>query len=516
MLPTGDIEWPPPALRGEIERVKFLAAEYGGDLDTLMPNSSAVAARRRWWQPGKLPMSGGGTLGWGDTMPLHVPIAADLARTSADLLFSELPGIELATDLGTVASDRLGVLVDALDLESRLPEAAELCAALSGIYWRVSWDTSSSNDPIVSWVQPDNAMPEWSWGNLTAVTFVRKLPGLSPDDKITWRHLERHSMLGGMAVIEHGLYATSEPDNLGRRVPLTEHPETAPLAASLSSEDMIILERCPVMTAGYVPNMRPNRKDRGSPLGRPDIEQLDDLLRAVDITWSSWLRDLRLGRARIIVPREYLTPGAPGQGAEFEESREVYSPLSMMPPGGASAQTGITVSQFAVRTAEHSATLTALVQQIVSDAGYSMRTFGLAGGTSAGAAVTATQIDSEDDLSARTRRKKVRYWAPGLRRLLAAVLSVDGTVLRNGALAAVTPDQVSVTFENEGQPSAQVVAQTANLLSQAKAASTETLVRMVHPDWAPEQVAEEVARIMGEQGVPAMDPATLGAAGSGL
>ena len=38
-------------------------------------------------------------------------------------------------------------------------------------------------------------------------------------------------------------------------------------------------------------------------------------------------------------------------------------------------------------------------------------------------------------------------------------------------------------------------AQTANLLAAASAASTDTLVRMIHPEWEDEQVDEEVAKI---------------------
>lgn len=43
---------------------------------------------------------------------------------------------------------------------------------------------------------------------------------------------------------------------------------------------------------------------------------------------------------------------------------------------------------------------------------------------------------------------------------------------------------------------------TANTLKQAMAASTQERVRMIHPDWTPEEIAAEVKRILDE-GVPA-------------
>lgn len=520
MLPTGDMDWPPRDLRSEITRVSDLDAWYGGKLDRLLPNSANVQqSGSRWWPLGKLPRTPGAASGWSDTFPIHIPVAADLARTSADLLFSKLPSLTVSTDSGApddMATGRLAEIVDEIDLEARLLESAELCAALSGIYWRVIFDTTRPSAPRVSWIHSDSVWSEWSWGELSAATVVRRLP--SPrDDRRIWRHLERHSvqLVEGRptAVVEHGLYVSTDDGRLGVRVPLTGHPDVAEIAESLTDDDRIEMPGVPMMTMGYVPNMRPNRADRGSPLGRPDIDQLDGALRSIDTTWTSWIRDLRLGRARIIVPRGYLRTESPGAGAVFDEAREVYSELDMIPPSGGSSS-GITVSQFAIRTAEHWATLTALVQQVVSSAGYSMRTFGLAG--IGGDAVTATQVDSEDSLSEVTRGKKIRYWRPELRRLLAAVLTIDSVILRNGTGQAVMQHQVGVEFAPSAAPSATETAQTASLLAQARAASTDTLVRMVHPDWSDEQVSAEVARIVGETGMPAADPAELGVGGVGL
>jgi hypothetical protein len=51
------------------------------------------------------------------------------------------------------------------------------------------------------------------------------------------------------------------------------------------------------------------------------------------------------------------------------------------------------------------------------------------------------------------------------------------------------------------------VAQTLTLLRTAEAASTETMVRMLHVDWDDQLVAGEVARIQAERGAPVPEPA---------
>jgi hypothetical protein len=439
---------------------------------------------------------------------VHVPLAADIARTSADLMFSDCP--DMTVD--PAAQDRWEQIEDGIGWEAALVEAAELCAALSGIYWRVTFDpVNEPRWPILTFIQPDNAWPEWSWGRLTAVTFIRVLP--SPQggaDKDVWRHLERHSMVAGAAMIEHGLYV-GESEKLGRRLPLTDHADTAPVVASLTAEDVIVLPRV-TRTAGYVPNIRPNRVDRGSPFGRPDIEQQEGALRGVDDTWTSWLRDLRLARARLIVPDEYLRVGAPGEGTTFDIDREIYTPLRMMAPSGVDPGAGIKAVQFAIRVAEHEATLRSLVQQVVTGAGYNLFSFGMDGG--GGAAATATEVDARTDLSLVTKRKKARYWQPALREIVAAILTMDAALRYPGSVSS-DPAQVGAEIESEIAPNPGDVAQTANLLSQAGAASTQTLVAMVHPEWPMDEVIAEVQRIREQQGVPVADPGALGGAAGG-
>jgi A118 family predicted phage portal protein len=488
--------------------VKDLAGWYAGDKGLIYPqNRGAMPGVKHWWQVNVT--ASGSTLGWGESSPIHVPLAADLARTSADLLFSDCPDITV----GDAGQDRWEEIEDGTGLESALVEAAELAAALSGIYWRVTFDlVNEKRWPIPTFVQPDNAWPEWSWGQLVAVTFFRVLtPTPGSSDRTVYRHLERHSVTKVGALIEHALYQGEEA-KLGMRIPLVDHPETAGIADSLTAEDMIVMPGC-TRTAGYIPNMLPNRLDRGSRLGRPDIEQQEDMLRGVDETWTSWMRDLRLAKARIIVPDEYLRVGTAGQGASFDVDREVYSPLRMMAPTGTDPSAAIKLTQFAIRTAEHQATIRALVERVVVGAGYNLFTFGMADPQAA--AATATEVDARSDLSLVTKGKKSRYWEPALREMVAAMTSIDWFFRYPGAIRPGDVKEISVEIEREIAPRPLDTAQTANLLRQANAASTQTLIELVHPEWGEEQVKAEVARIEQESGTPVPAPDALGGAAGG-
>ncbi|MFG3118690.1 phage portal protein [Streptomyces sp. NPDC048197] len=484
-LPENGTPWPPAQFATEYAAMRVDDAWYAGDRtrlaavytrDQLRPDG-----RRRLW--GRRPPAAGQR-----DDRLHIPLAADIANTSASLLFSEPPTFTV-DDTATQA--RLDELTEAGGVANALLEAAEVAAALGGVFLRVTWDTSLAARPLLTAVHADSALPEFRFGILSAVTFWHELPS---DNATVWRHLERHEP----GRILHGLYQ-GDADRLGVRVPLVEHPEVASLADSLGEQGDNIETGLPdALTAAYVPNMRPNRANRGSPLGRSDYQGAHDLFDALDSTWSSWMRDIRLARARLIVPDGYLRSNGPGNGATFDADREIWQTLNIPPT---ETGTGITLSQFGIRVDEHQQTAEAIVRQAVQGAGYSAQTFGLGDATAA----TATEVVARERRSMITRDTKARYWAPAVADMLHVMLRLDRTL---GFSTVATGERPHIQFGDAVSEDPQSTAQTLALLAQAEAASTDTKVRILHPDWSDEQVQAEVDRIREESGTAVPDPIT--------
>ncbi|MGW1489790.1 phage portal protein [Streptomyces sp. NPDC002402] len=488
-LPDNGVVWPPPQLARHYAEIKVDDAWYSGDHDKLAAvyrdNPVRRDGRRRLW--GRDRQQRPGTR----EQRLHVPLAGDIAGASADLLFGEPPELTV-TD--TATQDRLDELAESDGIANTLLEAAEVAAALGSVYLRVTWDRSLADRPLLTSVHPDAAVPEFRWGRLSAVTFWRELASTSA---IVWRHLERHEP----GRILHGLYQGSA-DNLGVRVPLTEHVEVADLAVSLGPDGDAIETGIEQLTAAYCPNIRPNRKNRGSVFGRSDYgAPLYDLFDSLDTTWSSWIRDLRLARARLLVPDGYLRDHGPGQGSSFDEDREIWQLLNIPPTEAGANQ--ITLSQFAIRVAEHEQTANAITRQAVQSAGYSVATFGLG---DQGAAVTATEVKARERRSMTTRGKKVRYWTPPVADMLLVMLLLDRALFTPG-LAVERP---RVEFAPVVSEDPQSMAQTLALLSQAEAVSTETKVRALHPDWDETAVRDESDRVLAESGRAVPDPMQAG------
>jgi uncharacterized NAD-dependent epimerase/dehydratase family protein len=67
-----------------------------------------------------------------------------------------------------------------------------------------------------------------------------------------------------------------------------------------------------------------------------------------------------------------------------------------------------------------------------------------------------------------------------------------------------------VEFEDSVQEDPLTLANTADVLRRAQAASTDTLVRMAHPEWDDTMVAAEVERIQQETGMAVEDPMQAG------
>lgn len=97
-----------------------------------------------------------------------------------------------------------------------------------------------------------------------------------------------------------------------------------------------------------------------------------------------------------------------------------------------------------------------------------------------------------------TRAKKARYWTPALERFLFALEELDRTIFGGPSY----PSRPRVSFPPSFAPTQLELAQTAQQLKAAEAASTETLVRLVHPEWDDDQVLAEVDRIKGDAPSP--------------
>lgn len=452
-------------------------------------NRNAVLERTFW---GTLPPKGE------RRTKIHVPVANDIASMSADLLFAKRPRFD--TDDATSATQQW--LEDCFDdtLHSTLLEGGELCAGLGGVYLRTVYDTALADKPWIDLVHADSAVPTFTYGRLTSVIFWRVVEDTGDT---VHRHLEQHDLQSN--TVFHSVYV-GDQQMLGTPAALADYRDLAHLTLILDSDNALHFPDLPgdACTVTYIPNMRPNRRWRGipaaGPLGVSDYGGIEGLMDSFDETFSSWMRDIRLAKARLMVPPAYLENIGPGRGALADIDREVFVPLNLL--AGTADGSTITANQFKIRFAEHQATLDETKTLILQSAGYSPQTFG----DSPTAAMTATEVEDRQRRTLLTRARKLNYARPGLRDALYALMCLENTVFGRKDIVPIRPD---ITFPDAVMPSTSELAQTAVALDTAKAASRETLVAMVHPDWTAQQIDEEVARIRDESALEVLERARV-------
>src|SRR5690606_8562377 len=107
----------------------------------------------------------------------------------------------------------------------------------------------------------------------------------------------------------------------------------------------------------------------GTYLGRSDYSGSESLMDALDEVYTSWQRDIRLGKARITVPDTWLQPVAMGGEGKvvlrFDEDRELFVALPMDATEGTLSAT---LFQPAIRFTEHEQTCLHYLERIISAA----------------------------------------------------------------------------------------------------------------------------------------------------
>ncbi|WP_435109935.1 hypothetical protein [Nocardiopsis synnemataformans] len=503
-LPAEDTPWPPPKMLPIYDDMRQADVWYVGDKHALAEHYGRLVQRERDRPSVQSYL-------WAQGRPLdeperrvHVPVAGDIASASAGLLASEAPTIRFEN---TAAQTRFDQLAEDGGLHMRLIESLEQCAALGDSYLATVWDREAVPDRalLTTWAG-DMAIPTIRYGRLIEVTFWRELERTG--DTVV-RLLERHAVEQGVGLIDYGLYEGTSA-NLGELIPFGQHEDAAHIDALVEPGTNRQLTGIPYLTATHIPNIRPNRRHRGyhgrSDYAAPVWDEMD----AIDQTMTSWMRDIRLGKGRIAVPRGALTSLGEGQGSHFDMEREVYDELELDP---SASGFGITVSQFQIRTEEHRATKDDLLATIARSCGYSPSTFGLA---EVGER-TATEVVDRKESSMTTTERKGMYVKTALRRIAQSWLALDAAQFNTGVDASTPP---TVEMAPAERPSRESEARSIQMLRAAEAISTWLVVKRQHPEWTDTEVQEEADRIEKERSaVTAADPwmsASEGLAGNQL
>lgn len=445
----------------------------------------------------------------GPTLRSHLPAAANLATLSSDLQFANSPRFLIPGEESDSTKPEALLLRKLMDSDrslSQLGVYGETKAALGAAICIPMWDRELAPGEV--WWEsfgPDTAIPEFRSGRLAAVTLWSEVV----EDRQVWRLLSHHGVENGAGYVEHALFVGTV-DNLGKRVDLLAHKLGEQYADLVDSSSRVAtnLRRLDAVYGVNSPTVEWRRDPFLRYAGRSDFAQLHGLFDDLDRTWSSWMRDIRLGVGRTFVPSAYLQSLGRGNGAQFDELAEYITKIDMPGDVGDSGRLPIHNQQHDIRVEQHEASLNAGYREILRKAGYSPSVWGDGAGQGGGQ-ITATEIEDRNAASERTRSKKNMHDRQALGELARIVMEVHS--VQYGGGLQVMEDLPAVEFPEMSQESPQSIAETVSLLDAAGAISLLQKVTRANPEWTSAQVTAEVSAIREARGEgPLPDPATLG------
>ncbi len=442
----GTQDWPPRLTRDDWNLTSLYRYRFENDRARLVQNNP------RWHGPA-------------EDIFTPVPVAYEMARLSASLLFSEK--IKKTSE---GFQDELDELYDFARLDSLFQSSGEYVAVEGRAALKVVWDQEVQPDyPILAFVHGDQVLWDIRHGHyVMGGAVVTERGGEKPGEAV-YRLIEEH----GKGYVSRALYKGSGT-RLGSSVPL----------GTLDEFDGLKEEES---TGLSVPTLIPWENVPG---GRSDLYPVMGLLDTLDEAES-----LLLDKGRKSVPVVF------GDRTLADEQGRVQRTGIILTGGGAlAAEMGeegkgsrIETVQPGLQSSDHIAWIMHVLERITEGAGYSPATWGrdAAGG----------QADSGKALKLRQSRTlinragKERMCLQSIAQALSIALAWRDNP--NGNDTKIH-DYLPEIVLGDGLPSDSLEDATEiQTLKSAEAISTEQMVTRLHPDWTDEQIKAEVGAIEG-------------------
>lgn len=438
-------DWPPPAMKAHWDAVALYREYFDLDKERMAKRTGfdRTAEKKKLFTP--------------------VPLAAEICGYSADLLFSEEPDI---TFEGETEQGLLEEILEANGLAAFLLESAAKIATEGRGALRVIRDDESADVPIITHVSEDMILWDVRHGRFVSGGYVVIPWKNNRWSEDVYRLVEEHRP----GYVERTLFK-GRGASLGSEVPLA----SVDRFAGLEERTETGLDRPTLIRWDNVPG------------GRSDIAGQLTLLDRLNEFESLGVDKVRKSQPVTLVDRRLADKNGAVDlnGIVFTGGRSEVA-------GEGVAKTVETI-QPDLQAEEHLRFVEHVRNLIVTTSGYSLESFGEA---------TDGRADSGRALKLRMTRTLLKK--AGKDRMAREAMRT--------ALATCTAWELGASSIREYLPKVELgdglprdeldLAQVIATMEGAGAISTQTKVRMFHPDWTEEEIEAEVAAIDGQNAPP--------------
>ena len=350
-----------------------------------------------------------------DIRRIHSGFPQLISEKMVDLIIGNGYEIKVEGDNEVEYQEELDQILKDNKFKTLLGKSIETESWSGGVAWKLSWNPTLTEYPIIEAWQPENYTNVTQSGRVLQDIFFTyyqknnkryRLSEIYGVDKQKGAYIDYK--------LEQLIYEAKGQDKDARwvDVPMNELEETKDLKRI---EFNGYFKRLSM----YKPNKTPNSEFRYSMLGESDYAGSYGAFDAIDEIFSTWVQEFRDGKLHRYFPEELMlqdTNGKYNYPDEFKKDHILYADT----PSDNAEKQKIQYSQGDLRTNQHIESYKVWAMHILNNAGLSPLTVGATGLESIAASEQSQQ--EREKVSIRTRNKKIGLWVEFLQDILPTVL----------------------------------------------------------------------------------------------
>jgi hypothetical protein len=411
------------------------------------------------------------------------PIAPKISDAFASLLYGRRPGLTPASEAD---AKRLEEIADENGFPANLQRAVRTSSSEGEVWWRAKVDEDIADVPLVEWYSRSAVYPLWIGPRLAACAFLSRYDTEDIQDTPTakvYRHFEVHEKGEVVNVLYLGTNST-----LGRQVALGSFSETEDLDEEWRHD-------LPAMLAGRIPNT----EGTDATLGVSDYFRIKDMLHDVN-------EGLTIGaeNARKTLKQRMIAPASAFDEEGNLRDVDVWAAESFdneeQDLSGESKGSPFRVMEYTFEAEKLLAWRRGLAEDALGRIGI-MPQFSGAQNPGEGLAESGTALRVRLIPTTAAGEERGQYWDDkrgGLPGILTVLQMLDALPQAEGGLGVNWSDATTAPAVERGSPlpedETEMIDQNVTAVS-GEIRSRQLAVENQHPDWSPEQVQEELARI---------------------
>jgi len=295
------------------------------------------------------------------------------------------------------------------DFKNKYEAELEKGIALGDFAMRPYVDSTDHDKIKIAWIRADQFYPLKSNTNGVSEACIASVTARTNANHSTtyFTLLEFHRWHGDDYVITNELYSSDSPDVVGNQVPLSEAYEDI--------EPEAVLHGLTHPLFAYFKTPCANNKALESPLGTGLVDNSHEVLDAINITHDQFVREVKMGKRRIIVPDQMVTFNA-AHVATFDTDEDTF--LSSNDDSDDFKPQDVTSD---IRTQDYKDALDRFIKEFEVQIGLSNGTFSQADSSGD---VTATQVVSDNSMTYQTRSSYLTMIEQSITELVYAIVEV--------------------------------------------------------------------------------------------